>query len=45
MQLIISKYTYELSDYQFNPLEKDSQKIIGRGEMLDVIKIKDASMV
>ena len=44
-QLIISKYTYELSDYQFNPLEEDSVKIIGRDEMLDVIKIKDTSMV
>jgi adenylate cyclase len=44
-QLIISKNTYELSDYQFNPLEEDSVKIIGRDEMLDVIKIKDTSMV
>ncbi len=42
---MLSKYTYELSDYHFNPLEEDSVKIIGRDEMLDVIKIEDASMV
>ena len=44
-QLIISKYTYELSDYQFNTIEEDSVKIIGRDEMLDVIKIENTSMV
>ena len=44
-QLIISKYTYELSDYQFNTIEEDSVKIIGRDEMLDVVKIKNTSMV
>ncbi len=44
-QLIISKYTYELSDYNFNPMEEEPVKIIGRDEKLDVIKIKDTSMV
>tara|TARA_B100001175_G_scaffold294627_1_gene282047 strand:+ start:194 stop:1864 length:1671 start_codon:yes stop_codon:yes gene_type:complete len=44
-QLIISKYTYELSDYQFNTIEEDSVKIIGRDEMLDVVKIENTSMV
>ena len=44
-QLIISKYTYELSDYQFNTIEEDSVKIVGRDEMLDVIKIENTSMV
>ena len=44
-QLIISKYTYELSDYQFNTIEEDSVKIIGRDEMLDVIKIENTCMV
>jgi len=44
-QLIISKYTYELSDYKFNTIEEDSVKIIGRDEMLDVVKIENTSMV
>ena len=44
-QLIISKYTYELSDYQFNTIEEDSVKIIGRDEMLDIVKIENTSMV
>lgn len=44
-QFIISKYTYELSDYQFKPLEQESVKIIGKDEMLDVIKIKDTSII
>ena len=44
-QFIISKYTYELADYQFKPLEQESVKIIGRDEMLDVIKIKDTSII
>ena len=44
-QMIISKYTFELSEHQINGLEEDTVKIIGRDDSLDVIKIKDTSFV
>lgn len=39
-QIIISKYTFELSEYQIKDLEEDTVNIVGKNDLFDIIKIR-----
>ena len=40
-QIIISKYTFELSEHQIKDLEEDTVNIVGKNDLFDIIKIRD----
>ena len=40
-QIIISKYTFELSEHQIKDLEEDTVNIVGKNDLFDIIKIID----
>ena len=39
-QIIISKYTFELSEHQIKDLEEDTVNIVGKNDLFDIIKIR-----
>ena len=39
-QIIISKYTFELSEHQIKDLEEDTVNIVGKNDLIDIIKIR-----
>ena len=39
-QIIISKYTFELSEHQIEDLEEDTVNIVGKNDLFDIIKIR-----